>query len=592
MSPAAGPSTPPPAAPRLSTVPAPSRGVLRFGLWTRFALLLVIAIPSAAGLPAYQAYQDAREAASHALTSRAVAVGRTAAPNAAYCISGGETECQDLVHVLLRLDDVAWVAIVDGEGEVPEGASGAAVGLGERPAAALHRRGVAAADVRALPAHLRFRGTLPDRLMRRDVWFEGKHYLAVVVPLERPSAPAGGLDVFLGAGPQAAPTSGPGGAIEVGFSLASRDRAIARSLRRILTVVIIVAVLALMAAFFVTRLLTGPLLRIARVSEGIAQGDLRGRVEVRSDDEIGLLSVAFNRILSSMRGALERINDGSERIDRAAAELVRLMSEQRAGAGENLADVSAATAAISGIVASGAEMRQRGRAAIELAGRAIATSEQVATASHRALEESLGEIDRIRTHVAQLAARVQELEARAEPFARVVETTTDLADRLHDLSISASQEAVVLDRAPAAHGRAALTGIVGELRAQSREAQRAAASARRTLTEVQHAIRRARSAADEGARAVETSSAKSRTAESSLEQRGTAVRDISRALRQLADLIQEQLERIEQIFEGVERVRRATAHFNDAADQTLGTARGLSRLSADMKEILAGFRLR
>jgi methyl-accepting chemotaxis protein len=227
-------------------------------------------------------------------------------------------------------------------------------------------------------------------------------------------------------------------------------------------------------------------------------------------------------------------------------------------------------------------MRQRGRAAIELAGKAIATSEQVATSSHRALEESLAEIDRIRTHVGQLAARVEELESRADPLARVVET----------LSISAAQEAVVLDRAPATHGRAALGGIVGELRAQSREAQRAASTARRSLAEVQHAIRRARSAAEEGSRAVETSSARTRTQESSLEQRGTTVRDISRALRQLADLIQEQLERIEQIFEGVENVRRATAHFNQAADQTLGTARGLTRLSAEMKEILASFRLR
>lgn len=556
--------------PRVSAAPAPPpRSVLRFGLWGRIALLLVFAIPAAAGLPAWQAYEDSRQSANQALSARAVAVASAAAPNAAYCISGGETECQKLVEVLLALDDVAWVTVIDGDGTVPAGAWGFSRELGRSGA-----------------AKVRFHGAVPERLRRRDVWHRGQHYLAVIVPIVQRDA-AGSLDLFLGAGGATQKS-----AVEVGFSLASRDRATSRSLRRILTMVVIVAVLALMAAFFVTRLLTTPLLRIARISEGIAQGDLRGRVDVRSDDEIGLLSAAFNKILSSMRGALERINDGSERIDRAAADLVQLMSAQRAGAGENLATVSATTAAISSIVASGAEMRQRGRAAIELAGKAIATSEQVATASHRALEEALAEIDRIRTHVGQLAARVEELESRADPLARVVETTSEIADRLHDLSISAAQEAVVLDRAPATHGRAALGGIVGELRAQSREAQRAASTARRSLTEVQHAIRRARSAAEEGSRAVETSSARTRTQESSLEQRGTAVRDISRALRQLADLIQEQLERIEQIFEGVENVRRATAHFNQAADQTLGTARGLTRLSADMKEILASFRLR
>lgn len=562
-----------PAPARASAPPVtPPRSVLKFGLWARLALLFVLAIPAAAALPALLAYQDAREAANGALIARTEAVGRTAASNATYCISGGETECRELVQVLLGLDDVAWVAVIDGEGDVPEGGSGAAAEIGAR---GLRR--------------VRYRGALPKNLAQRDVPYRHRSYLSVIVPIERQSS-GGSLDVLLGG--DAPDDARTGGAVEIGFSLASRDEATSRSLQRILKVVVVVVLLALLAAFLVTRFLTKPLLRIARVSENIALGDLRGRVEVKSDDEIGLLSAAFNRILTSMRGALDRINDGSERIDRAAAELVELMSAQRAGAGENLATVHATTAAISGIVASGAEMRQRGRAAIELAGKAIASSEQVAVASHRALEETLGEIDRIRTHVGQLAARVEELEARAEPLGRVVDSTSELADRLHDLSISAAQEAVVLDRAPSAHGRAALTGIVGELRAQSREAQRSASAARRTLAEVQHAIRRARAAAEDGARAVETSSARTRTAETSLEQRGTAIRDISRALRQLADLIQEQLERIEQIFDGVENVRRATAHFNQAADQTLGTARGLTRLSADMKEILSAFRLR
>ena len=576
-------SAPPPAMPQI---------VPRFGLWARMALLLLVAIPGAAALPAWTAYRDTRELARNALTARARAVTRSAASSAQYCISGGETECARLVRVLLTLDDVAWAAVVDEQGLVPAGAAGHSKLLVlSTPAATGSKRGLAVpGDAQATLDKLRFHGDIPGSLTHRDVWHRGVHYLAVIVPLERP-ATTDALDVFLGAAPAA---TGPvrDGAIEVGFSLESRDRAIAGALRRNLTVAGIVTLLALLLAFVVTGLLTTPLLRIARVSEAIARGDLRGRVEVRSLDEIGLLSAAFNRILASLRGALGRISDGSDRIDRAAAELVQLMSEQRAGAGENLATVSATTTAISGIVASGAEMRQRGLAAIDLAARAISSSEQVSVASHRALEEALRELDRIRTHVTQIAARVEELEARAQPLGRIVETTAELADRLHDLSLGASQEAVVLDRAPGTNGRAVIASIVADLRAQSREAQRASSGARRTLAEVQHAIRRARSAAEEGARAVETSSARTRAAETNLEQRGTAMRDISRALRQLSDLIQEQLERIEQIFEGVENVRRATSHFSHAADQTLGTARGLSRLSSEMKEILSGFRLR
>lgn len=551
-------STPPPARPAGSSRPQDKRIAPRFGLWGRISIILLFAIPGAAALPAWASYRDTRDTVQRALTARAAAVTRAAASSAQFCVAGGETECARLVQVLLALDDVAWAVVMDNRGAIPIGASVANAPIG---AAGLRR--------------VQFHGQIPTELRRRDVWHGGEHFLSVIVPLERTASSGGNL-----------------GAIEIGFSLASRDRAVARALKRTLTVTGMAAIFALFAAFFVTRLLTSPLLEIARVSDAIARGDLRGHVQARSDDEIGLLAEAFNRILASMRATLEQIRDGSERIDRAAGELVQLMSEQRAGAGANLATVSATTAAISDIVASGAEMRQRGLAAVDVASRAIAGSEQLSLASHRALEESLREIDRIRTHVTQIAARVEELDARTQPLARVVETTADLADRLHDLSLGASQEAVVLDRAAGASGRTALSGLVADLRAQAREAQRAAAASRRTLSEVQQAMRRARTAADEGARAVETSAARTRTAESTLEQRGTAMRDISRALRQLSDLIQDQLGRIEQIFEGVEKVRAATSHFSRAADQTLGTARGLSRLAAELKQLLSRFHLR
>jgi two-component system, OmpR family, sensor kinase len=66
---------------------------------------------------------------------------------------------------------------------------------------------------------------------------------------------------------------------------------------------LLAAVLSLVLGVLISRLLTAPLSRLTRAAQSVAGGDLGQRVDVRSRDEIGQLSHAFNDMTFSLAAA-------------------------------------------------------------------------------------------------------------------------------------------------------------------------------------------------------------------------------------------------------------------------------------------------
>jgi two-component system OmpR family sensor kinase/two-component system sensor histidine kinase BaeS len=66
---------------------------------------------------------------------------------------------------------------------------------------------------------------------------------------------------------------------------------------------LLAAALSLVLGILVSRLLTAPLGRLTRAAQAVAGGDLSQRVAVRSQDEIGELSQAFNGMTASLAEA-------------------------------------------------------------------------------------------------------------------------------------------------------------------------------------------------------------------------------------------------------------------------------------------------
>lgn len=134
-----------------------------------------------------------------------------------------------------------------------------------------------------------------------------------------------------------------------------------RGVRSLLSSAGVIALLAAtVVVSFTTRRITAPVFSMNRVVRLMAQGDLRGRVDVRTNDEIGRLGEAFNKMAAQLEHTVRQLSqektktdavvqsisdavlfvDKSERIGltNRSAEPILLISPTEAG-GQNLQDV-------------------------------------------------------------------------------------------------------------------------------------------------------------------------------------------------------------------------------------------------------------
>jgi signal transduction histidine kinase len=93
-------------------------------------------------------------------------------------------------------------------------------------------------------------------------------------------------------------------------TFSSSDARIAHSVKRLLVVELLVALVALALAALVLRRVTTatlrPLTEIERTATGIAAGDTSRLAPTRSDTELGRLAVAFDRMVDSLEAAASR----------------------------------------------------------------------------------------------------------------------------------------------------------------------------------------------------------------------------------------------------------------------------------------------
>ncbi len=115
----------------------------------------------------------------------------------------------------------------------------------------------------------------------------------------------------------------------------------------ILTIMVVFSAIIIMTAF--VRIITQPIKSLVDVTDQISKGDLSKTVNISRRDEIGLLAESFNRMIESLKGSQEEIEDYNRTLEAKIIERTReledaqsqlIQSEKLAGIGQLAAGVA------------------------------------------------------------------------------------------------------------------------------------------------------------------------------------------------------------------------------------------------------------
>lgn len=314
------------------------------------------------------------------------------------------------------------------------------------------------------------------------------------------------------------------------------------------------------------------------------------REDVRTADDRARRSLWFLWTLAGVAIALSlatstwitrrvstRLSDMSHRVDGAAGEILAGTTQQVAGFSEQAAAVQETVVTVDELVQTAEQSAQRARTVAERANQ----SAQVAQAGIRAVEGSAEGMRTIREQVHGIAGSVVSLAEQAQAISKIIDAVNDIAEQTHLLALNAAIEAARAGE----HGRG--FGVVaGEVKVLADQSRRATAQVADILGEIQRGTNAAVMLTESGTKSVDEGTRLVAETGTTIEDLAETVAAASMAAEQIAASSNQQAAATSQISHAMKDVDIVMEQNLVAARQSEETAKGLTRIAAEMKALV------
>ncbi|HWT93782.1 MAG TPA: methyl-accepting chemotaxis protein [Solirubrobacteraceae bacterium] len=408
-------------------------------------------------------------------------------------------------------------------------------------------------------------------------------------------------------------------------------------------------VLGIAIALLLSKLIVGGIANVLKAAKGIAEGDIEQEIDVKSKDEVGQLGVAFQDLITYVRGTAqeaERIAAGdlthavvpksdkdvlgvafrdmhanlsdlvgavqrnagtlsaasqemastSEEAGRAVGEIAQAVSDVAQGAERQVRSVEEAKQATEEVTqateASAASAQETAVAAGE-ARRVAQEGEEVVAKAAEAMRE-------VRESSASVTGAMRQLGAKSEQIGGIVETITGIAGQTNLLALNAAIEA-----ARAGEQGRGFAVVAEEVRKLAEESQSAAATIATLVEEIQAETSQAVSVVEETNTRTEEGAETVDQAREAFGRIGTSVDDMTGRVDQIAAAIQQiaaSAQKVqtdmsevaavaEQSSASSEQVSASTEETSASAQEIASSAQGLARTAEELEELVGKFQL-
>ena len=349
--------------------------------------------------------------------------------------------------------------------------------------------------------------------------------------------------------------------------------------------IVLTLVTLLLAAgcwWFIASRVLAPLRDVGSIFGRIATGDLTNRIEVRSTNEIGVLFASLARMQKSQRETIGRITNSSNQLASAGEQLSAVTEQSSRGLHQQNQELEQAATAVNEMTSAVDEVA---RNAVSTA-QASTDSNQLAQQSRVQVQATLAEVEAMTQDIEGTSQRVRELAEQASGIGKVLEVIRAVSEQTNLLALNAAIEA-----ARAGEAGRGFAVVADEVRSLAQRTQE-------STGEIEQMIGRIRNGSEEAVESMRISTRRARSSLDSTRSAGQALEDIFQSVLQIsernlviASAAEEQAQVTREVDRNLVNIRDLSASAAAGANQTNTASSELSRLAAELNEMVMHFKL-
>jgi len=343
---------------------------------------------------------------------------------------------------------------------------------------------------------------------------------------------------------------------------------VAERVRRVSFIVVLIAlVLAIFTSLIISLSISRPVEAILKVVNQLAVGDLSNQIEVKSDDELGQMSVSINRAIENIGKLVRSIANHTQSLSSAGEEMAAVSKQMSAASNETSAQaisVSAAAEQVSQNVQT------------------VATASEEMTSSVKEISKNTNDA----ASVAEMAMKtaestnvtIQKLGESSTQIGQVIKVITSIAQQTKLLALNATIEA-----ARAGEAGKGFAVVANEVKELAKETARATEDISQRIESIQTDTKSAVGAIKQISAVIGQINDITNTIATAVQEQTATTAEISRNVSEAAA-------GSGQIAENISKVAKTSQDSTVSATETQKAAEELARLSGELQNLVSQFK--
>lgn len=330
----------------------------------------------------------------------------------------------------------------------------------------------------------------------------------------------------------------------------------------------------------VTRPLENLLNRIQQIADG--DGDLRVRLDVLSSDELGRLSLAFNRFLDKLQPLIKEVGRVTDEVKSSAQNLATMAAANDLLISSEHAAVDQVSTAATEMSAAVHEVAQNAQNAADAAREAEEQSRQ----SAKVVSATISAIRQLAHEVESASDTIQTLEQETANIGAVLAVIKGIAEQTNLLALNAAIEA-----ARAGEQGRGFAVVADEVRALAARTQDSTKDIQQMIERLQSGVQNAVKAMHSGGAQARDSVERAAGVDKALSDTGDSVQRINDMAAQIATACEEQGSVTEEIARNISDIRDLSDEAAQNSEHSTRASQHLSELSNSLSQLVGRFRV-